>query len=30
MQDLRFLAVAVTIQQKSGGNLAEILAGLAT
>lgn len=29
MQDLRFLAVAVTIQQKSGGNLAEILAGLA-
>ena len=30
MQDLRFLAVAVTIQQQSGGNLAEILAGLAT
>ncbi len=29
MQDLRFLAVAVTIQQTSGGNLAEILAGLA-
>lgn len=29
MQDLRFLAVAVTIQQVSGGNLAEILAGLA-
>jgi len=29
MQDLRFLAVAVNIQQKSGGNLAEILAGLA-
>ena len=29
MQDLRFLAVAVSIQQKSGGNLAEILAGLA-
>ncbi|NOX40620.1 MAG: pilus assembly protein TadB [Alphaproteobacteria bacterium] len=28
-QDLRFLAVAVSIQQKSGGNLAEILAGLA-
>ncbi|WP_071672585.1 type II secretion system F family protein [Nioella nitratireducens] len=28
-QDLRFLAVAVGIQQKSGGNLAEILAGLA-
>lgn len=28
-QDLRFLAVAVTIQQQSGGNLAEILAGLA-
>ena len=25
MQDLRFLAVAVTIQQQSGGNLAEIL-----
>jgi len=29
MQDLRFLAVAVTIQQQSGGNLSEILAGLA-
>jgi tight adherence protein B len=29
MQDLRFLAVAVTIQQQAGGNLAEILAGLA-
>ena len=29
MQDLRFLAVAVTIQQQSGGNLAEILQGLA-
>ena len=29
MQDLRFLAVAVTIQQQSGGNLAEILYGLA-
>ncbi|MEM9843520.1 MAG: type II secretion system F family protein [Pseudomonadota bacterium] len=28
MQDLRFLAVAVTIQQQSGGNLAEILDGL--
>jgi tight adherence protein B len=28
-QDLRFLAVAVGIQQTSGGNLAEILAGLA-
>lgn len=28
MQDLRFLAVAVTIQQVSGGNLAEILDGL--
>ena len=28
-QDLRFLAVAVTIQQQSGGNLAEILEGLA-
>jgi tight adherence protein B len=27
-QDLRFLAVAVTIQQQSGGNLAEILDGL--
>ncbi|MEM1302316.1 MAG: type II secretion system F family protein [Pseudomonadota bacterium] len=30
MQDLRFLAVAVTIQQQSGGNLAEVLAGLAS
>ena len=30
LQDLRFLAVAVTIQQQSGGNLAEILAGLAS
>ena len=29
MQDLRFLAVAVTIQQTSGGNLAEVLDGLA-
>jgi len=29
VQDLRFLAVAVTIQQQSGGNLAEILDGLA-
>ena len=29
MQDMRFLAVAVTIQQQSGGNLAEILSGLA-
>ncbi len=28
LQDLRFLAVAVTIQQTSGGNLAEILDGL--
>ncbi|NSX56006.1 type II secretion system F family protein [Parasulfitobacter algicola] len=28
-QDMRFLAVAVTIQQTSGGNLAEILHGLA-
>ena len=28
-QDLRFLAVGVTIQQQSGGNLAEILEGLA-
>ncbi|GGH32034.1 type II secretion system protein F (GspF) [Cribrihabitans marinus] len=28
-QDLRFLSVAVTIQQQSGGNLAEVLAGLA-
>lgn len=29
MQDLRFLAVAVAIQQQSGGNLAEVLGGLA-
>lgn len=29
MQDLRFLAVAVSIQQQSGGNLAEVLDGLA-
>ncbi|WP_121630923.1 type II secretion system F family protein [Tropicibacter alexandrii] len=29
MQDLRFLAVAVAIQQQAGGNLAEILEGLA-
>jgi tight adherence protein B len=29
MQDLRFLAVAVSIQAQSGGNLAEILHGLA-
>lgn len=29
IQDLRFLAVAVSIQQTSGGNLAEILSGLA-
>lgn len=29
MQDLRFLSVAVTIQQQAGGNLAEILDGLA-
>ncbi|MCK0149438.1 type II secretion system F family protein [Marivita sp. S6314] len=29
MQDMRFLAVAVSIQQQSGGNLAEILEGLA-
>ncbi len=28
MQDLRFLAVAVAIQQQAGGNLAEILNGL--
>ena len=28
MQDLRFLAVAVAIQQQSGGNLAEVLDGL--
>lgn len=30
LQDLRFLAVAVRIQQTSGGNLAEILAGLSS
>lgn len=29
IQDIRFLAVAVAIQQQSGGNLAEVLAGLA-
>ena len=29
IQDLRFLAVAVGIQQQSGGNLAEVLEGLA-
>jgi tight adherence protein B len=29
MQDMRFLAVAVNIQQTAGGNLAEILDGLA-
>lgn len=29
LQDLRFLAVAVSIQQQSGGNLAEVLDGLA-
>jgi len=29
LQDLRFLAVAVKIQAQAGGNLAEILAGLA-
>jgi tight adherence protein B len=29
MQDMRFLAVAVNIQQQAGGNLAEILDGLA-
>lgn len=29
IQDIRFLAVAVTIQLQSGGNLAEILSGLA-
>ena len=29
MQDIRFLSVAVTIQMQSGGNLAEILDGLA-
>lgn len=28
MQDMRFLAVAVAIQQQAGGNLAEILGGL--
>lgn len=28
LADIRFLAVAVSIQQKSGGNLAEILSGL--
>ncbi|MBU2934879.1 MULTISPECIES: type II secretion system F family protein [Pacificibacter] len=28
MQDMRFLAVAVAIQQQSGGNLAEVLEGL--
>lgn len=28
IQDLRFLAVAVSIQQNSGGNLAEVLEGL--
>ena len=28
MQDMRFLAVAVSIQAQSGGNLAEVLAGL--
>ncbi len=28
LQDIRFFAVAVSIQQKSGGNLAEILHGL--
>lgn len=28
LQDLRFLAVSVSIQQKSGGNLADILEGL--
>jgi tight adherence protein B len=28
MQDMRFLAVAVTIQSSSGGNLAEVLEGL--
>lgn len=30
LQDLRFFAVAVKIQSQSGGNLAEILAGLAS
>jgi tight adherence protein B len=29
LQDLRFLAVAVTIQRQAGGNLAEVLDGLA-
>ena len=29
LQDLRFLAVAVTIQSQAGGNLAEVLDGLA-
>ncbi|SLN32628.1 Bacterial type II secretion system protein F domain protein [Aquimixticola soesokkakensis] len=29
IQDMRFLAVAVAIQQQSGGNLAEVLDGLA-
>ena len=29
MQDMRFLAVAVAIQQTAGGNLADILHGLA-
>ena len=29
LQDMRFLAIAVAIQQKAGGNLAEILEGLA-
>ncbi|QBF32957.1 type II secretion system F family protein [Thalassococcus sp. S3] len=29
IQDMRFLSVAVTIQQQSGGNLAEVLDGLA-
>lgn len=28
VQDLRFLSVAVSIQSQSGGNLAEVLAGL--
>ncbi|MGB1235592.1 MAG: type II secretion system F family protein [Planktomarina sp.] len=30
LSDMRFLAVAISIQQQSGGNLAEILDGLAT
>jgi len=30
LQDMRFLAVAVTIQQQAGGNLAEILSGLSS